>query len=99
MRRLFVLPVLILTLPAAFCSRGNPEPIMVPVPTPCVTGELPAEPALVTPQLTGNSGRDIGIISGSAIELRVWGRVLFTLLSTCRAQGVQATPSPASPAR
>lgn len=83
--RLIVLPALFLTLTAGMCSHTPPAPIMVPVPQPCVTGELPAEPALVTNQLTGNSGRDIGIIAASAIELRVWGRVLTQLLSVCRA--------------
>lgn len=83
----------VLLLPSC-AGRERPEPVMIPVQTPCVTGELPAEPPLVTPQLTGNSGRDIGIIAGSAIELRVWGRVLYTLLSTCRGQGLQPIAEP-----
>lgn len=85
-----------LMLAGCFGRGAPPEPVLVPVQRPCVTGELPAEPVLVTPQLTGNSGRDIGIIAGSAIELRVWGRVLFQLLSTCRGEGVAPAAAPAA---
>lgn len=63
----------------------RPAPVLVPVTTPCVTGELPAEPAKVSGQLTGDSGLDLGIIAGSAIELRAWGVALRNILNACRA--------------
>jgi hypothetical protein len=70
---------------SACAGREHPEPILVPVPTPCVTGDLPDEPAMVSGELTGDSGRDIGIIAGSAIELRAWGRALYGIANSCRA--------------
>lgn len=62
-----------------------PQPILVPTPTPCVTGVVPDEPPRVTPDLTGDSGVDIGIIAGSAIQLRAWGQALLGIVNSCRA--------------
>lgn len=51
---------------------------------PCVTGSIPAEPEKVQGKLTGDSGKDIGTIAASAIELRAWGRGLAGMLEACR---------------
>jgi hypothetical protein len=83
-----VKPLLPLALLAAACAaapRQPPAPVLVPVPTLCVTGDLPDEPARVSAELTGDSGVDLGIIAGSAIELRAWGRALLGIVNGCRA--------------
>jgi hypothetical protein len=74
---------LILVLMLAGCA-SKPPVALVPVSQPCVSGELPAEPAKVGPELTGDAGRDAGIIAGSAAELRAWGRALYRMLDACR---------------
>jgi hypothetical protein len=74
---------IIASLLLAGCATAKP-PVLIPVPTPCVKGDLPDEPEMVRGRLTGDSGRDIGIIAGSAIELRAWGRALRGLLDACR---------------
>lgn len=82
-------------LTASVCgARERPLPIMIPVPTPCVTGDIPDEPPRVQPELTGDSGLDIGIISGSAIQLRAWGQALRGMLEACRAPTPTPAPAP-----
>lgn len=76
--------VILLCLILGACAGRTPEPVLVPTPVPCVTGDLPDEPPHVQDQLTGDSGRDIGIIAGSAIELRAWGRALLGIAEACR---------------
>ena len=73
MRHLLFLPVVLLTLPAATCSRPEPgiEVRTVPVPTPvaCVDREdLPDE----TPKtsLTGNARVDSGLLFAENKDLR-----------------------------
>lgn len=76
----------LLALLLAGCSALRaPAPVMIPVPTPCVTGDLPDEPRRIQGELTGNSGLDIGIIAGSAIELRAWGQAMLGMLRACQA--------------
>lgn len=65
------------------CAHREP-PTLIPVATSCVTGDLPAEPPKVSGELTGDAGRDAGIIAGSALELRAWGRALYNMLLACR---------------
>lgn len=89
-----VLPLALLLAACTTAPVSPPAPALVPVPTPCVTGDLPDEPAKVSDQLSGDSGLDIGIIAGSAIELRAWGRALLAIVSACRAQ---SRPAPAQP--
>lgn len=72
----------------AACANKPPVSI-VPVATSCVTGDLPAEPPKVSGELTGDAGRDAGIIAGSALTLRAWGRTLYRMLEAC----AQAAPS------
>lgn len=92
MRKLALVAVLGL-LTGCFGRSTPPQPIMVPVPTPCVTGDIPDEPPRVNGELTGDSGVDIGIIAGSAIQLRAWGQALRGMVEACRA------PAPAPPAQ
>jgi hypothetical protein len=68
----------------AACAAG-PRVIERPTPVPCVTGDVPDEPRHVQGDLTGDSGRDIGIIAASALELRAWGRSLLGIVEACRA--------------
>lgn len=69
----------------AACAHREP-PTLIPVPVSCVTGDLPAEPPKVSGELTGDAGRDAGIIAGSALQLRAWGRTLYQMLEACRSQ-------------
>lgn len=90
MKRLAVLAAIALCLPGAMCSH-NPEPprirtveVAVPTPVYCVTSEqIPAEPALVGDQLTGNAAADIGPVAISAKELRKVVRIARALLQGC----------------
>lgn len=88
------LTALILALTASCAGIQRPEPLLVPVPTNCVTGQLPAEPERVQGQLTGDSGVDIAIIAGSAISLRAWGVALRGLLVACQGTQPPITPQP-----
>lgn len=73
-----------LALTSACASHPAPPPVLIPVATPCVRGsDIPAEPAHVQDQLTGDSGHDIGVIAGSAIELRAWGLSMRGMLIAC----------------
>lgn len=63
---------------------GQPRVIERPTPIACVTGDVPDEPPLVGPSLSGDSGTDIGIIAASAIEVRAWGRALLGIVNACR---------------
>lgn len=68
----------------ACATHPAPAPVLIPVATPCVRGsDIPAEPAHVQDQLTGDSGHDIGVIAGSAIELRAWGLSMRGMLVAC----------------
>lgn len=82
-----LLPLVLLAAACAAAPRQPPAPVLVPVPTPCVAGDLPDEPAKVSAQLSGDSGTDLGIIAGSAIELRAWGRALLGIVNACRGGG------------
>lgn len=74
---------LLAMLPAC-ASHPIPPPQLIPVATPCVRGsDIPAEPGHVQDQLTGDSGHDIGVIAGSAIELRSWGLAMRGMLVAC----------------
>jgi hypothetical protein len=85
MRKLLMLPVLLLTLPAAMCETTEPgievRTVEVPTPVPCVDeAAVPAEPPQVGDQLTGDAVHDLGIVAPSALELRRWGRTLRALI-------------------
>jgi hypothetical protein len=66
------------------CFGGGNRPAPTPVPVPCVTGDVPDEPPMIRDTLTGDSGRDIGLIAASALELRAWGRALLGIVEACR---------------
>lgn len=68
-------------LTAGMCAHSPST--KVPVAQSCVTGDLPAEPPKISDQLTGDSGKDIGLISGSALQLRAWGKSLYMMLRAC----------------
>lgn len=70
----------------AACAQHPPITTLVPVPTSCVHGDLPDEPPLVGPELTGDSGHDIGVIAGSALALRAWGVAERGMLVACQAR-------------
>ncbi len=76
--------VIALGLLLAGCASG-PRVVSVPVPTPCFSGAIPAEPEQVGGRLTGNAERDIGVVAGSALRLRLWGRELRAALTACQA--------------
>lgn len=80
MRTVAILPIFAIL---AACA-GRERVVLVPTPVPCVQGDIPDEPRRVREGLTGDSGVDIGIIAGSAIELRAWGRSLRGMLEACR---------------
>lgn len=72
----------------AACSHAQPpQPVLIPTPVSCVTGDIPDEPPRISDQLTGDSGVDIGLIAGSAIQLRAWGQALRGMLEACRVRG------------
>lgn len=90
MRKLFALPLLMLTLPAAMCQTAQPgivvRTVEVPTPVPCVPAEdIPAEPATVASTLTGSAAQDLAIVAASALELRAWGRQMHGALVACAA--------------
>lgn len=84
MRKLILLPMAVLLTASVCGTRERPQPIMVPVVSPCVTGDIPDEPPRIRGELTGDSGVDIGLIAGSAIALRAWGVALRGMLEACR---------------
>lgn len=86
-----------LALAGGCATRPPPPPILVPVPVPCVTGDLPDEPRRIQSELSGDSGVDIGIIAGSAIELRAWGQALRLMLNACRAAAPRVVSPPPAP--
>jgi hypothetical protein len=71
------------------CSSSGPvsvevRTVEVPVASPCITrDQLPAEPARVGSQLTGNAVVDLAIVAASALELRKWGGEQAALLAGC----------------
>lgn len=73
MHRLLLLPVILMTLPAAMCSTAQPaievRTVEVATPVPCVNeDQLPAEtPASV---LTGNAVADTAILKAETLDLR-----------------------------
>lgn len=85
MKPIILLPMAVLLTASVCGTRESPQPILVPTPVHCVTGDIPDEPERVAGQLTGDSGVDIGIIAGSAIQLRAWGQALRGMLEGCRA--------------
>lgn len=91
MRKLLMVPVVLLTLTAATCKHSEPgievRTVEVPVPVPCMAkDQIPAEPATVGAQLTGNPAIDLPIVVKSALELRVWGRSMHAPLVACAAK-------------
>lgn len=82
MKKLFIL--LAPFLMAFSCGPNRSPVVSVPTVKPCVTGVIPPEPGTVNGTLTGNEGRDIGIIAGAEKEVRVWGRGLRAMLEACR---------------
>lgn len=85
MRKLLLLPVIMLCLPAAMCDTPEPgirvETVSVPTPVPCVDeADVPAEPAQVGDQFNGDAQHDLGILAPNALELRKWGRELHALI-------------------
>lgn len=58
--------------------------ITTPTPVPCVDrDQIPAEPARVGNQLTGDAVSDLSIVAASALELRRYGGELRALLAGC----------------
>lgn len=85
MRRLLMLPALMLTLPAAMCQTTSPgirvERVPVPTPVACVDpAAVPTEPPQVGDQLNGDAVHDLGIVAPSALLLRKWGESLRALI-------------------
>lgn len=84
-------PALALTLTVLVltgCKHSEPgievQTVEVPVPVPCLPkDQIPAEPATVGAQLTGNPAIDLPIVVKSALELRVWGRSMHAPLVAC----------------
>lgn len=88
MKKLLMIPVMLLTLPAAMCETRQPgvevRTIEVPVPVPCLAeDQIPVEPARVGEQLTGDPRIDLPIVSSSALALRAWGQVMHSALTAC----------------
>lgn len=79
-------------LAGCFGAGEHLAPPPIPVATNCVTGQIPQEPRHVQNELTGDSGLDLGIVGGSAIELRAWGQALYGMLVAC-----QPTPASVAP--
>jgi hypothetical protein len=84
MKPVMLLPMAVLLTASVCGTRERPEPVLIPTTVYCVTGDIPDEPPRVQDELTGDSGVDIGIIAGSAISLRAWGRALKGMLEACR---------------
>ena len=85
MRKLLLLPVFMLCLPAAMCDTPEPgievRTVSVPTPVPCVDeADVPAEPEEVGDRFTGDAAHDLGILAPNALELRKWGRELRALI-------------------
>ena len=73
----------VLCLLLAGCATTN-KTVPVPTPVSCVRGDVPDEPGHVSDRLTGNAEADIGIVAGSAVRLRAWGRELRAIVEGCR---------------
>ena len=81
----FALPALLLL---GACSHQQPgvrvQTVHVPTPVPCMAAdEIPPEPEQVGDKLTGEAATDLGIVAGSALKLRSWGRTLHTAMVAC----------------
>lgn len=87
MKKTGISDVLVIAAALLLSACATTRDVKIPVATACVKGDLPDEPPRISDQLTGDSGRDIGIIAGSAIELRAWGRSLRGMLEACRGKG------------
>ena len=80
---------LIALISLAACQTTPPfgievREVEVPTPVGCVDREqLPAEPARVGGQLTGNAVVDLALVAASALELRKWGQEQAALLEGC----------------
>jgi hypothetical protein len=77
--------IILASLALAGCKSTEPaieiRTVPVPTPVPCVEpADVPAEPAQVGDQLTGDAVHDLGIVAPSALELRKWGRELRALI-------------------
>lgn len=88
MKRIVALAMLLTC--TACGGAGGVDVRTVPTPTavPCLPIEkIPAEPAHVDGQLTGNADADVNIIGGSALLLRAWGQQMQAALIECAGKG------------
>ena len=83
--------ILIASLLLSACNAQTPHPtvdvpviVKVPVAVACYSAsDIPAEPAKVNKDLTGDAMHDLDIVSASALRLRAWGQSEAALLSGC----------------
>lgn len=88
MKKLLLLPVVLMTLPAATCETRKPgveiRTVEIPVLRACVSLEvIPAELSHFGDRLAGDCAQDLPIVAASALELRAWGREMHAALVTC----------------
>ncbi len=74
-----ILPLLLL----AGCSPKERPPLMIPVATSCVTGEIPSPPPAMKP-LTGHAQEDLVTITAQALRWRIYAAELEAILEGCR---------------
>jgi hypothetical protein len=61
-----------------------PREIRIPVAVACVPADqIPAEPARIGDQLTGDAMTDVAVLAASALDLRRWGRTEHSALVGC----------------
>lgn len=75
-------------LSLAACSTSQPgveiRTVEIATPVACLSADdIPAEPAKVGDQLTGDARTDVSILAESALELRKWGQTLSAMLHGC----------------
>lgn len=82
MRRIIIIAAAALSACATVSEPGiDVRTVEVPTPVPCVNeADIKAEPDLVGTLLNGDAVHDLGIVSPSALELRLWGRSLLALI-------------------
>ena len=85
MKRLLVLPVIMLTLPAAMCQTVRYQRVA------CVTKEQveefrKAKPGAIRDQLTGEADKDLRLVTGKLIRVEAWGDGLLDVLGNCSTQ-------------
>jgi hypothetical protein len=98
MMRMVLMLILLTVLPLAACNDTPPAPcppppvvvktviVNVPIATPCIDPALvPVEPSKVGDRLSGDAGHDLGLVSSSALGLRIWGRQILALVQGCEA--------------